>query len=800
MIAISYRRDDSLPIAGRLYDRLQARFGKNEVFMDFDSIPPGIDFREKIMETIEQSDLVIAIIGPHWLGTKSDGARRIDDPTDFVRLEIDYALKKRIPVIPLLVNNTPMPSASTLPTELQTLAYRNALPLDTGLDFHVHVDRLINGICALPGSHTKRLDLSPGLKSTTDEKARTRRKAIGWLLLSLWVFVAVAIWIQGGKKLPWPIETNSRVSPTPETFLAPSAPPHPSIARTAESDKSPRPIVSATPAVSKKPETAPTVVPAVALTFHPGPPDPWLGIRVQSLNANAAYQKTYTGIYQGVVVQMVEPASRAAESEIWNADLITHLDGVPVSSEYETEEQVSKKKPGDTVTLTIIRKNRPSKIPVLISERSRLFAGIWEGTKRLFSFGDRPGNSAYKQADNSPVRVEITDNEEYLTATNPKMPPMQQSTIPNDWWYHQDSRTLAWANDPQYQIVLLGDGNNAILKQTPYKDQVDLGGALKPFLTTSRALLQKVSDRASGKSSLVVDGKSSGPLKAEAALSSNQTVVGQMVLLRITLGGSAQFTLPELAAIEGLEVQACGIASPEIDPGVAHSPGVVYDYAILPLKAGRFTIPSQSISTPSETLNTTQLELTVRSGRPELPTFKEWLNRDGFGNLLPPRKATNSQKHEAQIQPMTYKRSGKQRLGRFTVKAYFNFSVVVPTDIFPTAGSVFNTSNILMPPESASPSVTYLPPRAASGFDATYERLSAGASPADPTKVIHYKARKENSFIVQSAEADHGAYIAGFRKGPSMYLMDVWYPENDCPFTADTLKAMSDSFLANATR
>lgn len=149
MIAISYRREDSQPIAGRLYDRLQAKFGKQNVFMDFDSIPPGVDFREQIKRTIERSNLVIAVIGPHWLGEQSDGSRRIDDPTDFVRLEIEYALKRGIPVIPLLINNTQMPKADKLPVDIEQLVFRNALPLDSGIDFHGHTDRLINGIFGL---------------------------------------------------------------------------------------------------------------------------------------------------------------------------------------------------------------------------------------------------------------------------------------------------------------------------------------------------------------------------------------------------------------------------------------------------------------------------------------------------------------------------------------------------------------------------------------------------------------------------------------------------------------------------
>jgi hypothetical protein len=100
MIAISYRREDTLPVAGRLYDRLEQRFGKQNVFMDFDPIRPGFDFREQIKNTIERSKAVVALIGPKCMGVRPDGTRRIDDPTDFVRLEIAYALESGVQVIP----------------------------------------------------------------------------------------------------------------------------------------------------------------------------------------------------------------------------------------------------------------------------------------------------------------------------------------------------------------------------------------------------------------------------------------------------------------------------------------------------------------------------------------------------------------------------------------------------------------------------------------------------------------------------------------------------------------------------
>lgn len=146
MIAISYRRQDSSPVAGRLYDRLQAEFGKGSVFMDFDSIPYGADFREHIKQTLQRAKVIVAIIGPAWLGEGGKSGRRIDDPTDFVRLEVASALESGIPIIPVLINNTPMPDAKSLPAELEGLAFRNGLALDTGIDFHHHADRLIAGI------------------------------------------------------------------------------------------------------------------------------------------------------------------------------------------------------------------------------------------------------------------------------------------------------------------------------------------------------------------------------------------------------------------------------------------------------------------------------------------------------------------------------------------------------------------------------------------------------------------------------------------------------------------------------
>src|SRR5437764_13622229 len=181
MIAISYRREDYLTNSGRLYHQLHAKFGKENVFMNFDSIPPGMDFREQIKQMIERSKLVIAIIGPQWLGEQPDASRRIDNPADFVRLEIAYALEGGIPVIPLLINTTQMPKPEMLPADIQELAFRHALPLDSGMDFHSHTDRLITGIhkaMAVAPRSGRRQKVAEPTASAAD--TRPLRKLVIW--------------------------------------------------------------------------------------------------------------------------------------------------------------------------------------------------------------------------------------------------------------------------------------------------------------------------------------------------------------------------------------------------------------------------------------------------------------------------------------------------------------------------------------------------------------------------------------------------------------------------------------------
>jgi hypothetical protein len=142
-ITISYRRGDSMDITGRIFDRLTSRYGRDAVFRDIDNIPPGLDFREQIRASIDGSDVLMAVVGPRWMGGDRHGQPRIRAETDYVRVEVEAALNRHIPVIPLLVGGADMPEPSKLPDDIREFAYRNAVQIDSGRDFDHHMNGLI---------------------------------------------------------------------------------------------------------------------------------------------------------------------------------------------------------------------------------------------------------------------------------------------------------------------------------------------------------------------------------------------------------------------------------------------------------------------------------------------------------------------------------------------------------------------------------------------------------------------------------------------------------------------------------
>ena len=129
-VFISYRRSDTAPLAARLKKQLDSAFGDQYVFMDVDSLRPGEPFKQVIESTIESIEVVLALIGHDWLTvTDAEGARRLDNPGDFVRLELATGLLFDRVVIPVLLENASMPRSTELPEAIALLAQRHAIEL-----------------------------------------------------------------------------------------------------------------------------------------------------------------------------------------------------------------------------------------------------------------------------------------------------------------------------------------------------------------------------------------------------------------------------------------------------------------------------------------------------------------------------------------------------------------------------------------------------------------------------------------------------------------------------------------------
>jgi tetratricopeptide (TPR) repeat protein len=145
-IFINYRREDSISTAGRLHDRLSQTFGRKNIFMDVDHIPAGVDFVAHLNSQVAACNIILVVIGPHWLEAKDEnGGRRLDNPDDFVAIEIATALSRNIRVIPILVDGARMPKAGELPDSLKALARRQAVEvrqLHFGRDAEALVERV----------------------------------------------------------------------------------------------------------------------------------------------------------------------------------------------------------------------------------------------------------------------------------------------------------------------------------------------------------------------------------------------------------------------------------------------------------------------------------------------------------------------------------------------------------------------------------------------------------------------------------------------------------------------------------
>jgi hypothetical protein len=156
-VFVSYRRDDAAHITGRIADAIAARIGRDRVFVDVDSVAPGEDFVRKIESSIHASGTFIAVVGANWLSAATpQGQRRIDLEGDFIRLEVRTALASGMRIIPVLVDNAPMPRAEDLPEDVRRLVRHNAVHLNHNT-FTRDIQALLDVIDAKPARPKPRL-------------------------------------------------------------------------------------------------------------------------------------------------------------------------------------------------------------------------------------------------------------------------------------------------------------------------------------------------------------------------------------------------------------------------------------------------------------------------------------------------------------------------------------------------------------------------------------------------------------------------------------------------------------------
>lgn len=289
-IFISYRRDDSSGYAGRLFDRLSAHFGRPNVFMDIEALEPGADFVEGIDRAMASCEALVVLIGTEWLSaTDAKGRRRLDNPNDFIRLEVANALQRELLVLPVLVNDATMPTEEELPPPLAPLARRQAHELsntrweyDVGRLIDVLERRLAKARQVRPSAAETPADVDrPPVREDAGSPAQTahvRRSGAG-----TWIWPILAVGLLGLLGLVAWLAVTRLAGPPPQQVPAP--PPEQTAQPVPEpSPEAPplQPVVETPPERPEPPPEAP-VEPAA-------PPDPATQIEALLVQAAADFE------------------------------------------------------------------------------------------------------------------------------------------------------------------------------------------------------------------------------------------------------------------------------------------------------------------------------------------------------------------------------------------------------------------------------------------------------------------------------------------------------------------------------
>jgi hypothetical protein len=222
-IFINYRRGEDQAAAGRLYDQLEATFTRERIFIDVDNIAPGRDFTEELATRVEQCDVFLAVIGRRWADVVDvDGSRRLDNPNDWVRVEIESAQRLGKHIIPVLVDGAEMPRPEKLPDALQRFARRNAARL-THERFRADVQALVVAIGRLREAERAQFELerrqTPRGAETPAISTRSAREAASPVAagrrlapMAIAALAALAVIAAGAGVLVWRLSSPSAVA------------------------------------------------------------------------------------------------------------------------------------------------------------------------------------------------------------------------------------------------------------------------------------------------------------------------------------------------------------------------------------------------------------------------------------------------------------------------------------------------------------------------------------------------------------------------------------------------------------
>lgn len=252
-VFLSYRRSDSAGLVGRIRDRLEAAFGPGAAFMDVEDIQGAEEFAPKLFRRIQGAAATLVLIGPGWLNAAHEGRRRLDDPNDYARREIETALASQSAILPVLLDGAPLPASADLPASLSGLLKYNALEVRSGASFGDDVARLIASLRRIAPDLAEASHSAPKRRSAVPALIGLGAAALGlagfaWMQMSRPAptpadVVAAAPATEAAAQ-PLPRVENEAPSPAPETATVPA--PSPPAA-----DPAPTPVaVTAEPAIS----------------------------------------------------------------------------------------------------------------------------------------------------------------------------------------------------------------------------------------------------------------------------------------------------------------------------------------------------------------------------------------------------------------------------------------------------------------------------------------------------------------------------------------------------------------------